>query len=171
MESKLTLQILSAYLPWHPQLYNSYFKSYGILKAGIVKKFETYGEMPAELKLLLRPLSDLTKEITHNGETFVPLVKLASIQFPEVEFTIEDERCFGRLNAGVVLEFVIEGEIPFYKEYHNNIFGQAKSEDYDDMFLANINPSEVREKLLKWHFDLFNLLESGDALPLNEHEN
>ncbi len=29
-----------------------------------------------EYKLLLRPNSDLTKPITHNGETFVPIVRL-----------------------------------------------------------------------------------------------
>jgi len=85
-----------------------------------------------QIKVYKLPLSSLTKEIEHNGEKFVPMVELASMQYPEVVFEIVDGRCFGRLNAGVVIEFTIDDEIPFYKEYHNNIFGQSKSDDYDD---------------------------------------
>ncbi len=32
-----------------------------------------------DCKLVLRPLSDLTKEIEHNGERFVPMIKLAEL--------------------------------------------------------------------------------------------
>lgn len=34
------------------------------------------GKSISEFKPLLRPMSDLTKEITHNGETFVPLHRI-----------------------------------------------------------------------------------------------
>ena len=37
-------------------------------------------------KPILRPLSDLTKEIKHDGEKFVPIVKLAS--YPEMKLDI-----------------------------------------------------------------------------------
>jgi hypothetical protein len=119
-----------------------------------------------KFKLLLRPLSALTDEIEHNGERFVPIVKLAQKQYPDVDFSIQDGHCIGRLNAGVVLEFYIDDEIPFYKEFHNNIFGQFKSEDYDDIHLADIKPSEAIDFLHSLHFDTKNLLDSGDALPL-----
>lgn len=110
-----------------------------------------------QIKVYKRPLSQLTEEIEHNGERFVPMVYLAKIQYPDVDFIIEDGYCIGRLNVGVILRFVVEDEIPFYKEYYNNIFGQSKSDDYDDMFLANIKPSEIREKLFEWHFNVNNL--------------
>ena len=122
-------------------------------------------------KPILRPISDLTKEIEVNGEKFAPIIKLAKIQYPKVDFEIKDFRCLGRLNSGVCLEFVIEDEIPFYKEYHNNIFLQIKSENYDDMILANLKPSEVREKLFEWHFDVFGLIEKGLAIDFNTLNN
>ena len=117
-------------------------------------------------KPILRPLSMLDKEIEVNGERFIPMIKLAKIQFPNVDFTIENDYCEGRLNVGVVIEFVIEDEIPFYKEYHNNIFGQSKSENCDDMYVANLKPSEIREKLLEWHFDIFGLIDAGLAIEM-----
>jgi hypothetical protein len=99
-----------------------------------------------------RSLSQLTQEIEVDGVRFVPLVELAKIQYSELEWSIEDNSCLARLNIGVLLEFTIDEEIPFYKEYHNNMFGQRKREGYDDMFLADIKPSAVREKLKEWHF-------------------
>jgi hypothetical protein len=99
------------------------------------------------------------------------MIKLAQIQFPNVEFEIKNNSCIGRLNIWVIAEFVIEYEIPFYKEYHNNVFGQFKSDNYDDMYLANINPSEIREKLAEWHFDVFGLIEKNLAIDINTLEN
>lgn len=126
---------------------NKYPKSFGVNQLGV------------DVKPILRKL-DLTKEIEVNGEKFVPIIYLAKIQYPNVDFQIIENECVGRLNCGVVLEFYIEDEIPFYKEFHNNIFGQTKGNDFDDMFLANIKPSEIREKLLEWHFNLFDLPEN-----------
>lgn len=39
-------------------------------------------------KPILRPLSDLTKEITHNGETFVPMQKLKDENVSNIEFSL-----------------------------------------------------------------------------------
>ncbi len=33
----------------------------------------------SDIKPYMRPLSDLTRDITHNGETFVPIVELAKL--------------------------------------------------------------------------------------------
>jgi hypothetical protein len=75
-----------------------------------------------KFKLLLRPLSDLTKEIEHNGERFVPIERLS-------------ERC----------------------ELQHKLFGIQNTLD-----LRVVD----YQKLLEWHFDVFSLLDSGDALPL-----
>jgi hypothetical protein len=128
-------------------------------------------EMPFKgIKPILRPLSQLTETIEHNGEKFVPMVELAKVQYP-VSFEIIENECVGRLSIGVVLEFFIQDEIPFYKEFHNNIFGQTKDNDFDDMTLANITPSEIRGKLLEWHFDVFGLIENNLAIAVTDELN
>ena len=38
---------------------------------------------------LLRPLSDLTKEIEHKGEKFVPIIELAKVAFTNSRFSFE----------------------------------------------------------------------------------
>ena len=43
------------------------------------EEFEDFNEISDIQIPILRPLFDLTKPITHNGETFVPIVELAKI--------------------------------------------------------------------------------------------
>ncbi len=73
------------------------------------------------VKLILRPLLDLTKEIEHNGEKFVP---------------IEDFK-----KAGYIFPL---NEDNFY----NLPYG-----------IVNI--------LLKWHFDIYGLIDAGLAIDIN----
>ena len=165
METQLTIKHLAAYLPCNVNyIINGESEIIELKSIDSGLKMVNFGwgnaKLLSEIKLILRPLSDLTKEIEVNGEKFVPIIYLAKIQYPNVDFQIIENECVGRLNCGVVLEFYIEDEIPFYKEFHNNIFGQTKGNDFDDMFLANIKPSEIREKLLEWHFNVFNLPEN-----------
>jgi len=72
---------------------------------------------------ILRPLSDITKEIEHNGERFVPYEKL--------------------------------GKRPNLLDY--------KIEEIDFKRL----PYELIEKLLEWHFDIFNLIPNNLAIDIN----
>jgi len=83
---KLTLEQLSAYLPyglksvdengiiriidWQHQSYTNNF-------VGLCHVLNTVNRLSNQFKPLLRPLSDLTKPITHNGETFVPIENIA----------------------------------------------------------------------------------------------
>ncbi|MCT4238497.1 hypothetical protein HZP42_19675 [Elizabethkingia anophelis] len=81
---KLELKDIAPYLPYRLKLYHlSHFKGNKIIEDWGLKNCSdypvseycdgiTYGRTLQEIKLLLRPMSDLTKEITHNGETFVP---------------------------------------------------------------------------------------------------
>ena len=68
-------------------------------------------------KLILRPLSDLTKEIEHNGERFVPIVLLEDY----IDFQYGYER------------------IEYWKI----------------------------QQLFEWKFDIFNLIEKGEAIDVN----
>ena len=96
MEKELTIKHLSPYLPYNLELiYNDCLNSRkikailtGISKSGIETTYKRktngcVGDLmewvghnnisEMQVKLLLRPLSDLTKEIEVNGERFVPI--------------------------------------------------------------------------------------------------
>jgi hypothetical protein len=126
-----------------------------------------------QAKPILRPLSDLTKEIEHNGKKFIPIIAIAKMdtECSDIEFEINEfGNCLGRLNSGVIIVFEIVDEIPFIKEIHNNILGQFSGNDWDDMHLSSILPSEIREKLLEFNFDVFNLIPAGLAIDINTIE-
>lgn len=95
-------------------------------------------------KLILRPLSDLDKDITHNGKTFNPVKEL-------VELT---------KSSNALIAF-----------YGLNTVGLA---DYleDVANYGNINPKylsyPLAQKLMEWHFDIHGLIERGLAIDINE---
>lgn len=94
------------------------------------------------VKLALHPLSDLTKPITHKGETFVPMDMINNNTNDSYSFCVE---------------FIINGygkdKILFSHKY-----------DYDFTFEEF---DEVMNKLLEWHFDIDNLIGHGLAVDIN----
>lgn len=74
--NQLTINHLAPYFPYVLRVER---KSY---KRERFKELSAYDLLPdgeiENLRLILRPLSDLTKEITHRGETFVPKMHLSS---------------------------------------------------------------------------------------------
>lgn len=175
MNDKLTLQELSAYLPWglkvqyqgitnlkelsehnkkEPKGWNVLDDDYiswvnskprEIIgtRVSVIKKIEFYkghvrlyvGKRHGYLKLvwfdeikpLLRPLSDLTKEIEHNGERFVPIERISEMYGIDI---MTDER--------------------------NNLIAPITLEPYNAI-----------RQLCEWHFDLFNLVSRNLAIDLN----
>lgn len=111
------------------------------------------------IKLALRPLSDLTKEIEHNGKTFIPFIELAKIEAgvhkSETSTQIEDEG------------------YAFYVEYLPSWFGLYFNKNtkmfskWDDGEGKDSCDNDLREKLLEWHFDLFDLIEHNLAVDIN----
>ena len=83
-----------------------------------------------KVKLILRPLSDLTKEIEHNGEKFVPCYYWDSENQ-------KDPYC-EHLKLSAIDYLHVE-----YLQYF------------------------IIEKLLEWHFDVFNLIPNGLAIDIN----
>lgn len=86
---------------------------------------------------VLRPMSDLTVEIEVNGEKFIPLVK-------HVESMGEH----------------VEDFDPFFLT------------DYEQAVLNIMSSSEIRtqydlEFLLEYHFDVYDLINSGSAIDIN----
>lgn len=65
-------------------------------------------------KIILRPLSDLTKPITHEGETFVPVEKYNYLRFDEIS------KYKGGSN---VMKFIQVREQDVLLELHFDIYG------------------------------------------------
>ena len=88
-------------------------------------------------KPILRPLSDLIKEIEHKGEKFIPFIKLANIYKNDPNFDDLDPK--KTVNQSIIL----------MRQY-----------GYDHC------QTWVFEKLCEWHFDVFGLIDKGLAVPL-----
>ncbi len=99
----------------------------------------------SDIKPILHPLSKLTEEIEHEGKKFTPLKKL-----------VDDEENHDQLKVENYKNKLITG----YKVYHDE-FGEV-------LFISDKNvsvlPFKLFEQLLSWHFDLFGLIESGQAI-------
>lgn len=142
------LEIYSAYLPYEVQI--EYKKTLGNYLIGfatktpfskskercIIKTFnkEFLNICPHDCKLILRPLSDITKEIEHNGDIFFPVERLL------------EENCF---NVDMMQQEEIDSFSDSYKEdvfwnywdarkllsWHFDVFGlieQGKAIDIND---------------------------------------
>jgi hypothetical protein len=129
---------LAPYLPYALKMYgNKEVQTLEGLGDGIVKMKDFGLFTPIHgVKPILRPLSDLTKEIEHNGEKFVPFKKLGWRYMEE------------ELGSLIYCEY---GESP--KAVVNVI-------DYLDDYFS----------LLSWHFDVFWLIEKGEAIDINTLE-
>ena len=95
-------------------------------------------------KLILRPLSDLTKKIETHGEKFVPIIAMYPLfhkQLPNVEMICNQEVGYAESHYYGGQTLKIDTKYPLENRY------------------------DVLEKLFKWHFDVFGLIPSGLALP------
>ncbi|AGO47431.1 hypothetical protein Phi19:3_gp027 [Cellulophaga phage phi19:3] len=121
-------------------------------------------------KPILRPLSDLTKEITINGETFIPLIEIAKSYDFEIngEDTIFEDgkiKSFQLLEDPNDSEQPIDNEIQFYIDVSKAInsddilIHKTWSDEIGSAYGNQSIPFDYQEmcKLLEWHFDVFDL--------------
>ncbi len=117
---KLELKHLAPYLPYRLKV-SLIHTLHGHTGIGSVEHVvQAVNEGKSQFKPILRPLSDLTKEIEHNGEKFVPTKALSMWD----------------------LQGITVLDIPHI-------------------------PVNLYELLLKWHFDVFGLIEKGLAIDIN----
>lgn len=136
----MKIEHAAAYLPYGLKLKGDGRVTYilrGIDEKRLLLKTEEgfYMDYNSGKKPILRPLSDLTKEITENRETFVPL--------------------------HAVLAMCMKGG------KHERDFLYSVSTGLT--FIESI-PMWAMQKLLSWHFDIFGLIESGEAIDVNTLE-
>ena len=152
---KLELKHLAAYLPYNLKLTRNGFIGYLIAiindEDSITECFEfkvscsNWWENNTDknhYKPILRPLSDLTKEIKVNGDKFIP-------------------NCV--LNARFVSN---TGNLVPYRWLNCNLELEIHTEEYSqtiDLFDGFL----IVQQLLEWHFDIYGLIDAGLAIDIN----
>lgn len=125
---ELELKHLAAYLPYglkiQGQTHGEIQEMTGLNSGVVMINHNTKGwAIFFDIKPILRPLSDIEKQIDHNGEKFVPMERLTNMAFVN---------------------------------YEMGLLTIDKDMSLKDYF-----------KLLKWHFDVFGLIENGLAIDIN----
>jgi len=90
-----------------------------------------------EIKPILRPLSDLTKEIEVNGKKFIPMFELFNIEYKGTHH-VEDIRKMYTDSTGRFL--------------FSSHYGTAQQTSFNILSINNNNHWKI-EKLHEWHFD------------------
>ena len=148
----MKLEHIAPYLPYKLNFKNEKWNSivtlglYNDMKHFGVEARDVYSIINSEYKPILRPLSDLTKEIEHNGERFMPYKEL------EKEFLMEGLLKF---------ETTIYGWIGFTDGNKNHIPIYMGSEVMPECGYG------IVKKLFEWHFDVFGLIEKSEAIDIN----
>lgn len=148
---KLTLEHLAPYLPYGLKM----FHKESAVKIQTMTHFDLCEDLLQHHnkwrnKPILRPLSDLTKEIEHNGRTFVPMDTVGDIpnNFCKCDFVTDWCDKGGDFNE-------------YVQEFVKGVFGNHHL-DY--------LPFGFVQKLIEWHFDVFGLIEKGLAIDINSIE-
>ena len=138
---KLELKHLAPYLPYglKIKLHNGNITTFQSIS---VSGFTNGISWMKECKPILRPLSDLTKEIEHNGQKFYPCYNLFGKPFCRTHPKLESSFVDGMLN-----ELWLENE---------------------EGDIAQCSFTKVDwDYLFEWHFDVFGLIDKGLAIDIN----
>lgn len=118
--------------------------------------FSPYGDYGKcriyEGKPLLRPLSQLTEEIEHNGERFVPIDRINN---------------YGKTSGLQPVSYgICDRDInPNLTTYGGGSWEGGIEED-----ISTFQFYRLYEKLFEWHFDVFGLIDRNLALPIDGKE-
>ena len=108
-------------------------------------------------KPILYPLSDLTKPIEHKGEKFVPIVELAKFLYKRISIA----ESFKLIEDRVYFESISDNQFWYSKEMKCFC---SMFENSDIPVHAQL---QLFQQLLKWHFDIADLISKGEAIDVN----
>ena len=151
---KLELKHLAPYLPYglKIKLHNGNITTFQSIS---VSGFTNGISWMKECKPILRPLSDLTKEIEYNGERFIPMGKL------HYKYCLTPS---GKRTTKAKYEYVVDNNfIATY--YGGGNYGNYGIKVYTLNY--QLNSYRVMNWLFKWHFDVFGLIDKGLAIDIN----
>ena len=156
----------------------SYYLAYGIEFTSMVKLGDTVQKFKLSAhhligsdwfknKLILRPYSDLIKEIEIKGEKFIPIVELAKLSGDKIKAVVDlTYRKFETENhEQYKIEYIDDSKnmTEFNFNPHLDRFWKAINHDY----IAFVNQKQLFEKLHEWGFDTGNYISSGLAVDSN----
>lgn len=117
-------------------------------------------------KPILRPLSDIAKEIEHNGEKFVPIIEIAKLysstnDVESIKGAVTNFHYFkcyyGKSDYQILI--INAGLRGWFSYYFND--------DEPNCGINIVNEWEVRDKIFQWYFDIFGLIPAGLAIDIN----
>lgn len=109
---------------------------------------------------ILRPMSDLTKEITRRGERFVPIVELGRIIGPGGNWQVY------RDGAGYLIEYGDDDvECVAHLCYSSDCFRLSVGDDIES--ISTSDTIAFFDRLNEWMFDYRNLISAGLAIDVN----
>ena len=162
MERKLTLTDICGYLPYGLKI--KYDLGYGthslenITSATSKHMYNAMDELDfCDCIPILRPLSDLYRTITNDGKEICPIVELAKISYPDLEWKI-------------VNDFVVCDDNNYTFDYdiaYNQFYCVDKF--YHRQYLPN--QYQLFDYLHELKIDFRNLIESGLAVSVYDIEN
>lgn len=143
---------------WYTTQISEIRKGYCTLKEGFDVEFY-------ELNLVLRPVSDVVKEITVDGNTFVPALLIAErIHQAGINFKISDPRRTDFKDYTYV-EFEVKEPVDHslrflgYEKYNRSSFPFHKPE-----FLGY----NIWDQMVSWHFDWNDLIKRRKAISIHD---
>lgn len=170
---KLELKHLAPYLPYRLRMAGCESVMDGIILERFVR-----GEW--DIIPILRPLSDLTKEIEINGDRFVPMrylseeyimkltdangLVLSAPKYPI--FKCENQVYEDKIHC--FCEWVEPEDEIIRFEYDNRFNRFAKRSNTRNRPVGVGHQLEMFQKLFQWHFDVFGLIENNLAININE---
>lgn len=122
---------------------------------------------------ILRPLSDLTQLIEINGKNIIPFLELYKISIDEdvEEYKIVTSSNHPEIYTAGIRVLDSTGEYKILSFSISNGFATQncgyKDVIEDRVVELTMNQSQLWEKLLEWHFDVFSLIEKGLAIDIN----
>ncbi len=185
---KLELVHLTTYLPYNLKLVNYLETHIGELK-GINTSFDisiAYDEQPdldwsdnnlyyhdkLQFKPILRPLSDLIKEVEISGKKIIPIIELAKLEYPNYKELVSLEQPI-ETDFNYTIQFKTKNDMTVKMRigsYNKNGMQTILDIDCygsDGKVSKMFSRSFLRELVIKWHFDIYCLIDHKLAIDIN----
>src|SRR5690625_2172998 len=146
----------------------------------LISPFEHWGTARIEDCMpILRPLSDLTKEIEHNGVRITMMEEIAKIERPNIMNALNKVKDITVFNRGMSftsrkmgVAYRYEDTVIEITHYKDAVFHKKVTHGNDSWVFSYFhNYPAIIDKLLEWHFDIHQLIEAGLAIDINELNN